>query len=94
MLGEQRLLTGPEAGITRDSISVDWMYEGRKVKLVDTAGLRRKSKVQEKLERMSTGETVRSLKYADIIAVKGDVLRYINLLQRVDMVFKHGQRVK
>lgn len=72
LLGEQRVLTGPEAGITRDSISVDWMYEGRKVKLVDTAGLRRKSKVQEKLERMSTGETVRSLKYADIIALVMD----------------------
>ena len=52
LLGEQRVLTGPEAGITRDSIAVDWTYEGRKVKLVDTAGLRRKAKVQEKLERM------------------------------------------
>lgn len=72
LLGEQRVLTGPEAGITRDSIAVDWMYEGRKVKLVDTAGLRRKSKVQDRLERMSTGETVRSLKYADIIALVMD----------------------
>ncbi|WP_300378386.1 ribosome biogenesis GTPase Der [Henriciella sp.] len=72
LIGEQRLLTGPEAGITRDSIAVDWIYEGRRIKLVDTAGLRRKSKVQERLERMSTGETVRSLKYADIIALVMD----------------------
>ena len=47
LLGEERLLTGPEAGITRDSISVDWVYEGREIKLVDTAGLRRKSRVEE-----------------------------------------------
>lgn len=69
LLGEERLLTGPEAGITRDSVTMSWKWEGREVRLVDTAGLRRKSKVQERLERMSTGETVRSLKYADVVAL-------------------------
>ena len=72
LLQSERLLTGPEAGITRDSISIDWEYEGRRVRLVDTAGLRRKARVHEKLERMSTGETIRSLKYADIIALVMD----------------------
>src|ERR1700756_1490363 len=54
LIGEDRLLTGPEAGITRDAISVDWTWEGRQVRLVDTAGLRRKARVQEKLEKLST----------------------------------------
>src|SRR5690606_33272917 len=52
LIGEERLLTGPEAGITRDSISVDWNWRGRRVKLFDTAGMRRKSRVQEKLEKL------------------------------------------
>jgi len=69
LVGEERMLTGPEAGITRDSVTLGWEWEGREVRLVDTAGLRKKSKVQERLERMSTGETVRSLKYADVIAL-------------------------
>ena len=53
LIGEERLLTGPEAGITRDSISVDWEWRGRKLRLFDTAGMRRKAKVQEKLEKLS-----------------------------------------
>ncbi|MEM1086497.1 MAG: ribosome biogenesis GTPase Der [Pseudomonadota bacterium] len=69
MLGEDRMLTGPEAGITRDSVTLSWEWEGREVRLVDTAGLRKKAKVNERLEKMSTGETVRSLKYADVVAL-------------------------
>src|SRR5690606_39327115 len=49
MVGEERLLTGPEAGITRDSILVPWEYEGRTINLVDTAGIRRKARVEGKL---------------------------------------------
>ena len=69
LLESDRVLTGPEAGITRDSVSIAWEYNGRQIKLVDTAGLRKKSKVQEKLERMSTGETIHSIKYADVVAL-------------------------
>ncbi|MEL8055774.1 MAG: ribosome biogenesis GTPase Der, partial [Pseudomonadota bacterium] len=69
ILGEDRMLTGPEAGITRDSVTLSWEWEGREVRLVDTAGLRKKAKVNERLEKMSTGETVRSLKYADVVAL-------------------------
>ena len=72
LLQSDRLLTGPEAGITRDSVTVKWTWEGREIRLVDTAGLRKRAKVQERLEKMSTGETVRSLKYADIIALVMD----------------------
>ncbi len=93
MLGEQRVLTGPEAGITRDSIAVDWMWDNRKVKLVDTAGLRRKSRVHEKLEKMSTGETVRSLKYADIIALVMDADEAFEKqdLQIADLAVREGR---
>ncbi len=72
LIRSDRLLTGPEAGITRDSISIDWEWEGRRIRLVDTAGLRRKARVQERLERMSTAETIRSLKYSDIVALVMD----------------------
>ncbi|MEL6258136.1 MAG: ribosome biogenesis GTPase Der, partial [Pseudomonadota bacterium] len=72
LLQSDRLLTGPEAGITRDSVAVDWVWEGRRIRLVDTAGLRKRAKVQERLERMSTGETIRSLKYADVVALVMD----------------------
>jgi len=66
LLGEDRLLTGPEAGITRDAISVDWEWKGRKFRLVDTAGIRRKAKVQEKLERMSVQESLHAIRFADV----------------------------
>ena len=52
LIGEDRLLTGPEAGITRDAIEVEWQYRDRPIRLVDTAGMRRKARVQEKLERL------------------------------------------
>lgn len=93
LLQSDRLLTGPEAGITRDSVSIDWEWEGRKIRLVDTAGLRRKAKVQERLERMSTGETIRSLKYADIIALVMDATEALEKqdLQIADLALREGR---
>src|SRR5581483_4438835 len=72
LIGEDRLLTGPEAGITRDAIPVDWEWEGRRVRLVDTAGLRRKAKVQEKLEKLSTQDTIRAITFAEIVILVMD----------------------
>ncbi|MFD2262487.1 ribosome biogenesis GTPase Der [Lacibacterium aquatile] len=69
LLGEERLLTGPEAGITRDSISVPFEFKGRKLKLVDTAGMRRKRGVTAKLEKLSVGETLRSIRFAEIVVL-------------------------
>ena len=69
LVGEERLLTGPEAGITRDSISVDWEWRGRTVKLFDTAGLRRKSRVQEKLEKLSVADGLRAIRFAEVVVV-------------------------
>lgn len=93
LLQSDRLLTGPEAGITRDSITIDWEWEGRRVRLVDTAGLRRKSKVQERLERMSTAETIRSLKYADIVALVMDAHEALEKqdLQIADLALREGR---
>lgn len=95
LLQSDRLLTGPEAGITRDSVSIDWNWDGRRIRLVDTAGLRKRAKVQERLERMSTGETVRSLKYADIVAVVMDAGEALEKqdLQIADLALREGRGV-
>ncbi len=67
LLGEDRLLTGPEAGITRDSISVSFTHRDREMKLFDTAGLRRRPKVHDKLEKLSVADTLRSIQYAEVV---------------------------
>jgi GTP-binding protein len=72
LIGEERLLTGPEAGITRDAVSVDWDWEDRRIRLVDTAGLRRKARIDEKLERLSTQDTLRSLTFAEVVILVMD----------------------
>lgn len=66
---DQRVMTGPEAGITRDAIAVDWIYNDRKFKLVDTAGMRRKSKVQDKVEKMSIEDSLRAIRLAQIVVL-------------------------
>jgi GTP-binding protein len=72
MIGEDRLLVGPEAGITRDSIAIDWNWNGKPYKLVDTAGMRKKAKVQEKLERMSVGDSLHAIRFADVCVLVMD----------------------
>ena len=69
MVGAERLLTGPEAGITRDSIMVPWEWEGRVINLVDTAGIRRKARVQGKLEKLSVADSLRSIQYAEVVVL-------------------------
>ena len=69
LLGEDRLITGPEAGLTRDSISVDWQWQGEAVRLIDTAGLRRKARVRNRLEKMSTSDTTRTIRYAQVVVL-------------------------
>ena len=75
MVGEERMITGPEAGITRDSISLDWQWEGRPVRLVDTAGLRKRAKVEDKLERLSAADTKRAIDYAEVVVLLLDATR-------------------
>jgi len=69
MVGADRLLVGPEAGITRDSILVPWEWQGRVINLVDTAGIRRKARVSEKLEKMAVGDSLRSIQYAEVVVL-------------------------
>src|SRR5436190_2353104 len=75
MLGEERMITGPEAGITRDSISLEWEWDGRPVRLVDTAGLRKRAKVDDKLERLSAADTKRAIDYAEVVVLLLDATR-------------------
>ncbi len=69
LLGDERLLTGPEAGITRDAIALDLDWEGRKVRIFDTAGMRKRAKVQEKLEKLSVSDGLRAVKFAEVVVV-------------------------
>ena len=69
LVGEERVLTGPEAGITRDSIRVEWEWKGRPVRLVDTAGMRRRSRIEAKLEAASVADTLDTIRLADVVVV-------------------------
>jgi len=66
-LGEERLLTGPEPGITRDAIAVDWTWAGRRLRLIDTAGLRRRARIEQRLEKISTADTMRAVRLAHVV---------------------------
>ena len=93
LIGEERLLTGPEAGITRDAIPVDWTWEGRRVRLVDTAGLRRKAKVQEKLEKLSVQDAIRAITFAEVVILVIDATHPFEIqdLQIADLVEREGR---
>jgi len=92
-LGQDRLLTGPEAGITRDSISVDWEWKERKIRLFDTAGMRRKAKVQEKLEKLSVADGLRAIRFAEVVVVVLDATIPFEKqdLQIADLVIREGR---
>ena len=75
LIGEDRLITGPEAGLTRDAIAVQWEWDGRRVRLHDTAGLRKRGKVDDRLERMSAADTLRAIKFAEIVLLLVDAER-------------------
>ncbi|GHH20511.1 MULTISPECIES: ribosome biogenesis GTPase Der [Sphingomonas] len=84
ILGEQRLITGPEAGITRDSIAVDWIWhdperehgeDARKVRLIDTAGMRKRANVQDKLEKLSVADALHAIDFAEVVVLLLDATR-------------------
>ncbi|WP_135079339.1 ribosome biogenesis GTPase Der [Terasakiella sp. SH-1] len=83
LLGTERLLTGPEAGITRDSIALDYEVDGRKIKLIDTAGMRRRTKVNEKVETLSAADSRRAIRFAQIVCL---VLDSNVMLEKQDLV--------
>lgn len=93
LLGEERLLTGPEAGITRDSIAVDWNWKGQPVKLWDTAGLRKKARVQDKLEKMSVTDALRAVRFAEVVVLMIDAASPFDKqdLQIADLIEREGR---
>lgn len=72
LIGQDRLLTGPEAGVTRDSITIDYVWQGRRVQFHDTAGMRKKAKVNETLEVMSVQDSLRAIKFAQVVVLLMD----------------------
>jgi len=75
LLGEERLLTGPEAGITRDAIAIDWQWRCRPIRLVDTAGLRRRTHVEGKPEQLSVADALRTIRFAETVILVTDALQ-------------------
>ena len=73
LIGEERLLTGPEAGITRDAIAVEYGWHDRKFRIYDTAGIRRRSRVEEKLEKLSVADALNAVRFAEVVVVLLDV---------------------
>ena len=73
LIGEERLLTGPEAGITRDAIAVEYGWHDRAFRLYDTAGIRRRSRVEEKLEKLSVADALNAVRFAEVVVVLLDV---------------------
>jgi GTP-binding protein len=90
LLGEERLLTSPEAGTTRDSIAVEIKWQGRDFRLFDTAGLRRRSRIEEKLEKLSVADALRAVRFAEVVVMMMDAqnkfeeqdLRIADLIER------------
>ena len=72
LLGEERLLTGPEAGITRDTIAVDLSWHGRDFLIHDTAGMRRRAKIEDKVEKLSVGDAIEAIRFAEVVVVLMD----------------------
>lgn len=93
IIGEDRLLTGPEAGITRDAISVDWSWGGKPVLLFDTAGIRRRARVTKKLEKLSVGDTLRAVRFAEVVVLLMDATNAFEKqdLQIADLVVREGR---
>ena len=75
LLGEDRMITGPEPGLTRDAIAADYDFQGRAIRLFDTAGLRRKAKVEELAEKLGTSDTIRAIRFAEVVVLVIDAER-------------------
>ncbi len=93
LLGEERLLTGPEPGVTRDAVAVRWRWEEREVRLHDTAGLRKRAKIQDSLEKMSAGDSLKAIRFAEIVFLVMDAENAFERqdLQIADLVEREGR---
>ena len=95
LIDEERMLTSPVAGTTRDSISVDWVWDGRPVKLFDTAGMRKRAKVVEKIEKLSVSDALRAIRFADCVILLMDAEAPLEKqdLAIADLVEREGRAV-
>jgi GTPase len=93
LLGEERLLTGPEAGITRDAIAVEVDWQGRRFRVHDTAGMRRRSRIEEKLEKLSMADALNAIRFAEVVVVLMDAERPFEEqdLRIADLVEREGR---
>jgi GTP-binding protein len=93
LLGEERLLTGPEAGITRDAIAVALDWKGREFLVHDTAGMRRRSRIEEKLEKLSVADALHAIRFADVVVVLMDAAQSFEEqdLRIADLVEREGR---
>jgi GTP-binding protein len=93
MIDQERLITGPEAGITRDSIAIDWAWQGKPVRLIDTAGMRKRSKVDDKLEKLSVADARRAVDFAEVVVLLLDGTRGLEAqdLRIADHVLQEGR---
>lgn len=103
LLGENRLVTGPEAGITRDSIAIDWIWHDpnpsepelaeRRIRLIDTAGMRKRARVQEKLEKLSVADARRAVDFAEVVVLLLDATKGLEHqdLKIADHVIEEGR---
>jgi GTP-binding protein len=93
LLGEERLLTGPEAGITRDAIAVELLWHGRRFRVHDTAGLRRRARIEEKVEKLSVADAIEAIRFAEVVVVLMDVERPFEEqdLRIADLVEREGR---
>lgn len=93
LLGEERLLTGPEAGITRDSISVEVTYAGVQLEVFDTAGLRKRARIEDKLEKLSAADALRAMKFAEVVVLLIDATHPFEEqdLRIADLIAREGR---
>jgi GTPase len=93
LLGEERLLTGPEAGITRDAIAVEVDWQGRRFRVHDTAGMRRRSRIEEKLEKLSVADALNAIRFAEVVVLLMDAERPFEEqdLRIADLVEREGR---
>ncbi|MDH2384649.1 ribosome biogenesis GTPase Der [Bradyrhizobium sp. CER78] len=95
LLGEERLLTSPEAGTTRDSIAVEITWQDRQFRVFDTAGLRRRSRIEEKLEKLSVADALRAVRFAEVVVMMMDAQNKFEEqdLRIADLVEREGRAI-
>jgi len=95
LLGEERLLTSPEAGTTRDSIAVDVTWKGREFRVFDTAGLRRRSRIEDKLEKLSVSDALRAVRFAEVVVLMMDAQNKFEEqdLRLADLIEREGRAI-